>query len=74
MKWFNSQPLWLKLVLLLVPGLNWITEIFVRISAVAQKPTVGNILGVIFGLFIPVIAGWIDLLCVIITGHLLLAN
>ena len=74
MKWFNSQPLWLKLVLLLVPGLNWITEVVVRISAVAQKPTLGNIFGVIFGLFIPVIAGWIDLLCVIITGHLLLAN
>ena len=73
MKWFNQQSRLVQLILLLIPGIGWITEIFVRVTAVLQKPTTGNILGVILGVIIPVFS-WIDLVWVILFNHLLLAD
>jgi uncharacterized membrane protein len=61
MKWFNGLPRLLQIILLLIPGVNWVVEIIVRVSAVLEKTTTGNILGLIFGVFIPVFSGWIDL-------------
>ena len=31
-KWFNKQSRLVQLVLLLIPGVNWITELLVRVS------------------------------------------
>lgn len=73
MKWFNKQSRLVQLILLLIPGINWITEIIVRVTAVVEKPTLGNILGLIFGLIIPVF-GWLDLVWVIVFNHLILAS
>lgn len=74
MKWFNSQSKLIKVLLLLIPVVNWFTEIFVRVSAVIEKPTAGNILGVILAFVIPVLPGWLDLIWVLVTGHLILAS
>jgi uncharacterized membrane protein len=74
MKWFNKQPRLLQILLLLIPGVNWVTEIIVRVSAVLEKTTLGNILGLIFGVFIPVISGWIDLIWCLLFHHLVLAH
>ena len=73
MKWFNSQSRLVQLILLLIPFVNWIVEIFVRVTAVVDKPTTENILGVIFGLIIPVF-GWIDLIWVLLFNHLVLCK
>ena len=73
MKWFNSQSRLVQILLLLIPVVNWFIEIYVRVTAVLQKPTVGNILGLIFGLIIPVF-GWLDLIWVLIFNHLVLAS
>jgi len=73
MKWFNSQSRLVQLILLLIPFVNWIVEIFVRVTAVVEKPTTENILGVIFGLIIPVF-GWIDLIWVLLFNHLVLCK
>lgn len=73
MKWFNSQSRLVQILLLLIPVVNWLIEIYVRVTAVIQKPTVGNILGLIFGLIIPVF-GWLDLVWVLIFNHLVLAS
>ncbi len=73
MRWFNKQSRLVQIILLLIPFVNWITEIFVRVTAVLEKPTLGNILGLIFGLIIPVF-GWLDLVWVLIFNHLLLAD
>lgn len=73
MKWFNHQSRLIQIILLLIPGVNWITEIIVRVSAVLQKPTAENILGVIFGIIIPVF-GWLDLVWVLLFNHLLLCK
>ncbi|MFA6874726.1 MAG: hypothetical protein WCR16_03850 [Bacilli bacterium] len=74
MKTFNHLPRLLQIILLLVPGVNYIVELVVRISAVVEKPTAGNILGLIFGICIPVIYGWIDCLSCLFCHHLVLAK
>ena len=73
MKWFNSQSRLVQIILPLIPGVNWITEIIVRVSGVIQKPTLGNILGLIFGIIIPVF-GWLDLVWVLLFKHLVLCK
>lgn len=73
MSWFNKQSRLVQILLLLIPGVNWITEIIVRVTAVLTKPTIENILGVIFGLIIPVF-GWLDLVWVLLFNHLLLCK
>ncbi len=73
MKWFNPQSRLVQLILLLIPVVNWIVEIFVRVTAVLEKPNLGNLLGLIFGIIIPIF-GWIDLVWVLLFNHLLLAK
>ncbi len=74
MRWFNKQQRLVQIILLLIPFVNWVTEIFVRVTAVLEKPTLKNILGLIFGIFIPVFFGWIDIICVLLFNHLLFAD
>ena len=74
MKWFNKQSRLVQILLLLIPVVNWITEIVVRVSGVIQKPSLGNILGLIIVIVIPVIPGWIDLVWVLIFNHLILCK
>lgn len=33
LKGFNSLPRLVQIILLLIPGINWLTEIIVRVSA-----------------------------------------
>ncbi len=73
MRWFNKQSRLIQILLLLIPGVNWITEIVVRVTAVIEKPTTENILGVIFGIIIPVF-GYLDLIWVLVFNHLLLCK
>ena len=38
MKFFNSLPRIVQFILLLIPGVNWVVELIVRIPAVVEKP------------------------------------
>jgi uncharacterized membrane protein len=73
MTWFNKQSRLVQIILLLIPVVGWIVEIFVRVTAVLEKPTLGNILGLIFGIIIPVF-GWLDLIWILLFNHLILAS
>lgn len=73
MKWFNSLPRLVQLVLLLIPGVNWVVEVIVRVTALIEKPNLNHLLGFIFGLCIPCIAGWIDFVWCLLFKHLFLA-
>ena len=73
MTWFNKQSRLVQVLLLLIPIVSWVVEIYVRVTAVLQKPTVGNILGLVFGLIIPVF-GRLDLIWVLLFNHLVLAS
>lgn len=74
MKWFNKQSRLVQLILLLIPGVNYIVEIVVRVSAIFHKFNLSHLIGLIFGIFIPVINGWIDLIWVLLFKHLIFAK
>lgn len=74
MKTFNKLPRLIQLILLLIPGVNWVTEIFVRVTAFLEKPNLKHLVGLIFGVIIPVLFGWIDLIWVLLFNHLTLAK
>lgn len=71
MTWFNKQSRVVQIILLLIPGVNWITEILVRWSTFFKK---GGALRLVICLIVTLagfFVGWIDLIAVIITKHLL---
>ncbi len=74
MTWFNKQSRLVQILLLLIPVVNYVVEIFVRVTAVLEKPTTGNILGLILAIVLPVGFGWLDLVWVLLFNHLVLAS
>ena len=74
-KKFQQLSLLVKIILLLIPFVNWITEIVVRVSALLEKPDLYNIIGIIFAILpTGIVLGWLDIIWVIVTGHLFLAK
>lgn len=74
MKWFNKQSRLIQILLLLIPGINWITEVVVRVTAVIEKPTTENIIGVVLAVIVGFAFGWVDLIWVLVFNHLLLCK
>ena len=73
-KEFQKLPRLVQFILLLIPAVNWITEIIVRISAVIAKPDLYNVLGLVLAIFAGFILGWVDLVWVLLFQHLCLAK
>lgn len=75
-KWFNSQSLLLKAILLLIPGVNWVMELLIRLSVMLRTKSVLHI--VVFIVFLCVGWGWflgvIDFIYLLVTGHLIFAE
>ena len=66
MTWFNKQSRLIQLLLLLIPGVNWVTEVVVRWSTFLKK---GGMLRLIVSLVVTVgglFVGWIDCIWVLI--------
>ncbi len=74
MSWFNKQSRLVQIILLLIPVVNWVVEIYVRVTAVLHKATLGNILGLILGVLLGFAFGWVDLVWVLLFNHLILAD
>ncbi len=72
-KWFEKQSRLIQFILLLIPFVSWIVEILVRLSALLAKPNLVNVLGLIFGLIIPIF-GLLDLIWVLLFKHLILCD
>ncbi len=75
-KWFNKQSTLVKVLLLVIPFVSWVVELLVRLSVALRT---GNIVHIImFVLF--VVVGWgvipaiLDLVYLMVTGHLFLAE
>ncbi|MCI6733651.1 MAG: hypothetical protein MR437_01090 [Clostridiales bacterium] len=75
-KWFNSQSVLLKAILLLIPGVNWVVECLIRLSVMLRTKSVVHI--VVFLVFLLVGWGWflgvIDFVYMLLTGHLILGE
>ena len=77
MKTFNSLPRLVQFILLLIPGVNWVVEILVRVTSVIESPKgTHNILGLVLAIIPPTgtILGWVDLFWVLMHKHLLWAE
>ncbi len=73
-KWFNSQSRLIQILLLLIPGVNWITEICVRWSEAIKTKNLIHIIVAILVTFVGVCFGWLDLVWVLLFNHLILAK
>ena len=73
-KEFNKLSLILKLILLIIPGVKWITEVVVRWSAALNKKDIVNLILAIAVIIGGIVFGWIDFIWVILTGHLTFAD
>lgn len=73
-KWFNNLPRLLQILLLLIPGLNWIIEILVRWSSALNKKSVIRIVIAVIVTFFGAIFGWLDLIWCLLFKHMILAD
>lgn len=75
-KWFYSQSKLVQVLLLIIPFVGWIMELLIRLSVALRTKSVLHF--VVFVLFLVVGWGWvlnlIDLIVLVVTGHLLLAE
>lgn len=72
-KKFNALPRLAQILLLLIPGVNWITELVVRWSIAIEKEGVIEILLAVFVTVFGLIFGWLDLIWCLLFKHLILA-
>lgn len=72
MTWFNKQSRLVQVLLLLIPVVNWITEIVVRWSTFFKKGGIIRLIVCIVVTFLGIVVGWIDVIWVLITKHLFL--
>ncbi len=74
-KWFYKQNKLVQLLLLLIPGVNWVVEIAVRWSAYFKR---GKLLTLVFAILVTIpsgiVFGWIDLVWLLLFNHLLFAK
>ena len=75
-KWFNKQTRLIQVILLVIPFVGWFVELGVRLSVALRTKDIIHIL--VFVLFLVVGWGWIlnliDLIYLVLKGHLILAK
>jgi hypothetical protein len=73
MTWFNKQSRLVHILLLLIPGVNWITEIVVRWSTYLKK---GGLIRLLICILVTIpsgiVFGWVDLVWVLLFKKLCL--
>lgn len=72
MTWFNKQSRLVQIILLLIPGVNWITEILVRWSTYLKKGGTARLIISIIVTIFGLVFGWIDLVWLLLFNKLLL--
>lgn len=69
-KWFNKQSRLVQLILLIIPGVNWIVELLVRWSlALRKKDLVHIVIAVVYTVF-GAFLGFLDFVWVLLFKHL----
>ena len=72
MTWFNKQSRLVQIILLLIPGVNWITELLVRWGTFLKKGGLIRLIVCILVTFFGLAFGWIDLIWVLPFKRLIL--
>ena len=71
---FEKLPRLIQILLLLIPFVNWITEIVVRWSHAARKDNLFKYIVAIVVTFFGLVFGWIDLLWCLLFKHLIFCD
>ncbi len=70
---FKSLPRLVQIILLLIPGVNWFTEVLVRGSAALHGKAFLQIIVLIFAILpTGILLGWIDLFSCLLQKKLIL--
>lgn len=72
MTWFNKQSRLVQLLLLLIPGVNWVTEVVVRWSTWLKKPNLVRLAVSIIVTIFGAVFGFVDLVWVLLFKKLIL--
>lgn len=72
MTWFNKQSRLVQLLLLIIPFVNWITEVIVRWSTWSKKGGLLRLVICIVVIFGGVFIGWLDFVWVLLFKKLFL--
>ena len=72
--WFNRQRRLVQILLMLIPVVNWITEILVRWSAFLKTRSLITLVMAILVTFFGLAFGWIDLIWILLFKHLIFAR
>ena len=74
-KWFYKQSFLVQLLLLLIPGVNWVVEVLVRWSAWAKtKSALTLVFAILVTIPSGIVIGWLDLIWLLLFKHLLFAK
>ena len=71
---FESQSRLIQIILLLIPFVNWVTEVLVRWSHALNKKTILGYIMAIVVTFAGLVFGWIDIIWTLLFKHLLFCN
>lgn len=71
---FNKLPRLVQIILLLIPGVNWVTEIVVRWSAFLTTKSLFTLIFAIVVTIAGLVFGWVDLIWVLLFKHLIFAK
>ena len=73
-KWFEKQSRLVQIILLLIPGVNWVVEVLVRWSHALRKGSLFKyiiaIVVTVFGAFV----GWLDFVWCLLFKHLIFCD
>lgn len=72
MTWFNKQSRLVQLLLLIIPVVNWITELIVRWSTWSKKGGLLRLVICILVTFFGLAFGWLDFIWVLLFKELCL--
>ena len=72
---FENLPKLIQIILLLIPGVNWVTEVLVRWShALRVKDLIKYVIAIVVTIPSGIVIGWLDAIWCLLFGHMLLCD
>lgn len=73
-KWFEKQSRLVQIILLLIPGVNWVIEVLVRWSHALRKKSLLKYIIAIVVTFAGIVVGWLDVIWCLVFKHMFLCD
>ncbi len=73
-KWFEKQSRLVQIILLLIPGVNWVVEVLVRWSHALKKKSLIKYVIAIVVTFGGLVVGWLDAIWCLLTKHMIFCD